>query len=125
AVTEAHHHFPAGELAAQPVGGTRGVVYFQHGVHDSFVRPAVQRTLERPDGRGTGAVEIGGRGGDNTGREGGGVEAVFRVQDERRFERLHDFHFRHAAETHVEEVFREAQVGARIKGRESVAAPEI
>jgi len=52
-------------------------------LEDLFVGPAVERALERADGGGDGGVHIGKRGGGDARGEGGGVQFMIGVQDER------------------------------------------
>ena len=55
--------------------------------HRGLVRPAVQRSAQRPDAADDGAVEIGQRGRDDTHGKRRGVELVFRVEHERHVHR--------------------------------------
>ena len=96
--------------------GAAGAADLVHHVHDRFVGAAVQRALKRADGGGDGTVEVGKRGGDHAAGEGGGVEAVLGVQDQRGLERCDDGRVGELAEAHVKEVRRETKIIAEQQG---------
>ena len=125
AVAEAHDLPLGGECVGEPglcVVGDGDLV--EH-VHHRLVGAAVQRSFERADRGGDGAVGVGQGGGDDAGGEGGGVEAVLGVQDQRGLERGDDLRLGDLAEGHVEEVGGEAEVVAGRDRAQAVAAPLV
>ena len=71
--------------AASQAGPIRLADLLQHH-HDRLVGAAVQRALERPDRPGDRGVEVGESRGDDPRGEGGGIETVLGVEDERDLE---------------------------------------
>ena len=88
----------------------RSPISSQH-VHHGLVGAAVQRALQRADGGGDRAVEVGLRRGDDARGEGRGVEAVLGVEDQRDVERLDDRRLGHLAEAHVQKLPRSPASG--------------
>ncbi len=82
-VAEAHHQPLGGELLVEPglhaVGRADRPEHLEH----LLVGAAMQWTLEGADGRRDRGMHVGPGRGDRAGREGRGVELVFRVEDER------------------------------------------
>ncbi len=93
-----------------------------------FVRAAVQRAVERGDGRGRGGIRINMRASDSADGVGGAVLFVIRVQDEEDIESALErgirtvFRFR-GAEKHVQKIARIAEFIVRIDERHSQSVP--
>src|ERR1019366_5394536 len=84
--------------------GFIGRTYLQQQLDHVFVGAAVERSFEGPDGRGDGRVDIRESCGGDAGGEGGSVEFVVGVQNERDVENmLHDVVWLLAGEA-IEEV---------------------
>ena len=81
---EADDDFAVGHAAADVGLGLVGRGVARLNLERDFVGAAVLRALERADCAGDARVEIGAGSGDDAGGEGGCVELVLRVQDQRR-----------------------------------------
>ena len=82
AMPEAHHALLALELAADKVFDLADIAQLVERMHHRFVRPAVQRPLERAHGGGDGRVHIAERGDRHQRRKRRGVEAMVGVKDQ-------------------------------------------
>jgi hypothetical protein len=91
------------------------LVEFLEGLHYLLVGAAVERPREGPDAAGDRGVDVRERGGDHHGGEGGGVEAVVGVEDQRHVEGLGGDVVGLLARQHVEEVGGVAEVPARLE----------
>src|SRR5262245_6997534 len=101
---EAHDASPVGQGLPDPGVGLGRRLDLLHHEHDLLVGASVQRALEGADGRDDGGVHVGHGGRGDAGGEGGGVELVIRVEDERHVEGLGGQRARRLAGEHAQEV---------------------
>ena len=106
------------ELGGDEGGGPVGRADLVEHVHHSLVGPAVQRPLERADGRNGSRVLVAERAGRGNRREGAGVHAVIDVQNERDVEQLGLLWGGFLTLEHVQEVARMGQVESGRDGRQ-------
>lgn len=100
-MAEADHHFLGGDAAADVRFrlGRIGVALLD--LESDLVGAPVLRPAQRPDGPGDGGLEIRSGAGDGARREGGSVELVLRIEDQRG---VHGLHMRLARDAPVKQM---------------------
>src|SRR5258705_76863 len=121
-VAEPHDAGLVGERLVDPRVGLDRVLDLLHHQHDLLVGAAVERALECADAGHDRVVHVGQGGRGDARREGGGVELVVGVEDQRDVEGLGGERRRLLAAHHVQEVT--GKVEPRVRGHRGLAAPD-